>query len=333
MFVAALGEIYEEQPFVGGDKGRRAGHGKGVHPQFRFQNRLPASFRRLEEQKAAAMAGVAYEENFLVFEVALPRFVSAQTEFFYILEGLDRDWNHVAADKTSGRKLRAVYNAVPPGDYRFRVRAGEDAPEAEISVSVLPPWWATLWAYTLYLVAGAAAVWTALHVYKVRTRRRIEAEQREKNLLDRIRHLIEEVDRYKTETPEADPGTAKAADDSGDGRTSPDSDTRLSESDRAFIAKAVETVERNLNTPGYSVEQLSRDLCIDRTGLYRKLTAMLDRSPSLFIRDIRLLNAARLIKEGKLSITEIAESTGFSSTSYMSKCFQERYGCRPSEYV
>lgn len=304
-------------------------NGTDLMPGEKFDGRVVLT-------KSAARTGrivLRHEENFLVFEVALPRFVSAQTEFFYILEGLDRGWNHVAADKTSGRKLRAVYNAVPPGDYRFRVRAGEDAPEAEISVSILPPWWATWWAYMLYLVAGAVAVWTALHVYKVRTRRRIEAEQREKNLLDRIRHLIEEVDRYKTETPEADQGTAKAADDSGDGRTSPESDTRLSESDRAFIAKAVETVERNLNTPGYSVEQLSRDLCIDRTGLYRKLTAMLDRSPSLFIRDIRLLNAARLIKEGKLSITEIAESTGFSSTSYMSKCFQERYGCRPSEYV
>ena len=37
--------------------------------------------------------------------------------------------------------------------------------------------------------------------------------------------------------------------------------------------------------------------------------------------------------EGKLSITEIAEHTGFSSSSYLSKCFQEMYGCRPSEYA
>ena len=95
----------------------------------------------------------------------------------------------------------------------------------------------------------------------------------------------------------------------------------------------MEFVEKNLNTPGYSVVQLSRDLCMERTGLYRKLTALLEQSPSLFIRDIRLRNAARLLKEGKLSITEIAEQTGFSSTSYMSKCFQERYGCLPSEYA
>ena len=60
---------------------------------------------------------------------------------------------------------------------------------------------------------------------------------------------------------------------------------------------------------------------------------MLDQSPSLFIRNIRLQRAAQLITEGKLSITEIAEHTDFSSSSYLSKCFQEMYGCRPSEYA
>lgn len=92
-------------------------------------------------------------------------------------------------------------------------------------------------------------------------------------------------------------------------------------------------MEKNLHVPGYSVEQLSRDLCMERTGLYRKLVAMLDQSPSLFIRNIRLQRAAQLILEGSLSITEIAERTGFSSSSYLSKCFQEMYGCRPSEYA
>jgi len=94
----------------------------------------------------------------------------------------------------------------------------------------------------------------------------------------------------------------------------------------------MELVEQNLDTPGYSVVQLSADLCMDRTGLYRKLTMLLDRSPSLFIRDIRLRKAATLLKEGKLSVTEIAERCGFSTTSYMSKCFQERYGCKPSQF-
>ena len=72
---------------------------------------------------------------------------------------------------------------------------------------------------------------------------------------------------------------------------------------------------------------------MDRTGLYRKLIALLDKSPSLFIRNIRLQKAAQLILEEELSIAEIADKVGFSSGSYLSKCFQEMYGCRPTEYA
>ena len=44
------------------------------------------------------------------------------------------------------------------------------------------------------------------------------------------------------------------------------------------------------------------------------------------------LRAAALLLEGRLTVTEIAEQVGFSSASYMGKCFYEEYGCKPSEY-
>ena len=108
---------------------------------------------------------------------------------------------------------------------------------------------------------------------------------------------------------------------------------KTTNTESAFLARAIEQVEKNMHVIGYSVEQLSRDLCMERTGLYRKLVNLLDQSPSLFIRNIRLQRAAQLLTENELSIAEIAERTGFSSSSYLSKCFQEMYGCRPSEYA
>lgn len=259
------------------------------------------------------------DQNFLTFEVSIPQFSSSQTIFHYKLEGIDREWNHAKGSGEFGRKLSAHYTALPPGDYTFKVRTADSgkAPTATLAVEILPHWWQTAWAYTAYVILTVIAMTVGIAVYGRHTKNRIAREQREEYLLLRIRNLIAEVDRYKAEQPKTvDAGNRES----------------LSCADQSFITKAVEAVEKNLETPGYSVAQLSRDLCMDRTGLYRKLTALLDRSPSLFIRDIRLRHAAQLLLEGELSITEIAVRTGFSSSSHMSKCFLERYGCRPSEY-
>lgn len=287
-------------------------------------NRIPSRQGQIE---------LNHDQNFLTFEISAPRHIG-KISFYYMLEGIDRDWNSFDTSGSEPPLLKATYTAVPPGDYKFRVKTSPDvSPETTLEIKVKSPWWATGAAFASYGAIIVALAIIGLRVYTRHTEKRIAAEQRERNLLERIRHLIEEVDRYKTESPATSETTASFPPSENNTDDDSQAPAELSDADRRFIAKAVELVEKNLDTPGYSVEQLSKDLCMERTGLYRKLTAMLDQSPSLFIRDIRLRNAARLLKEGRLSITEIAEATGFSSTSYMSKCFQERYGCRPSDYV
>ena len=91
-------------------------------------------------------------------------------------------------------------------------------------------------------------------------------------------------------------------------------------------------VEQHLEDSEYGVEQLAQELCMERTGLYKKLTALIDTTPVAFIRSIRLHRAAALLQEGKLSVNEIAERTGFSSPSYFTKCFKKEFGVLPSEY-
>lgn len=285
-------------------------NGEKIVPQQQYDGRV------ILPKAAARASGIELgpDQNFLAFRISDPDASAATATVSYMLDGLDREWHTVRGQGDRQKSVTASYTALPPGRYTFRARTAADAPAAEMTVTILPHWWQTGWFYAACCLLAILAAAAAATAYTRATRRRIAREQREAYMLQRIKTLIEEVDRYRPQTPEA-PGADYEA-----------------EADNAFIAKAVEAVERNLNTPGYSVTQLSADLCMDRTGLYRKLTAMLDKSPSLFIRDIRLRNAARLIREGKLSITEIAEQSGFSSTSYMSKCFQERYGCRPSEY-
>lgn len=75
-------------------------------------------------------------------------------------------------------------------------------------------------------------------------------------------------------------------------------------------------VEQHLEDGEYGVEQLAQDLCMERTGLYKKLTALTNTTPVAFIRSIRLHRAAALLQEGKQSVNEITFATEIQSDAF-----------------
>jgi AraC-like DNA-binding protein len=99
-----------------------------------------------------------------------------------------------------------------------------------------------------------------------------------------------------------------------------------------WLQQAIEYVEKNIADEHYSVEQLSNDLCMSRMTLYRKIQSATGQKPTEFIRTIRLRRAAELLREGRLTITEISYATGFSSVSYFSRCFRTMYGVAPTQF-
>lgn len=282
-----------------------------------------------------------YNQNFLTFEFSALNYLNGERTYYrYRLEGVDKDWIRVFAGGQNGGTdgtgiLQASYTDLSPGKYTFKVMASDnilqwDGRVTEVSLIIHAPWWKTNTAYTLYVIALLLVTVVGIRLYVYWTRKKMERRHKEEILLLRIRNLIEQCNSYEAEQK------ARSEDNNPPATCSVVETPHAPKQDAAesaFLARAIEQVEKNLHVSGYSVEQLSRDLCMERTGLYRKLVTMLDQSPSLFIRNIRLQRAAQLLAEGNLSITEIAERTGFSSSSYLSKCFQEMYGCRPSEYA
>lgn len=309
-------------------------HGERILPGRSYESRtiLPENSPYVEE------ISLNHDQNFLTLEFsALNYFNREHTHYRYQLEGIDAQWVTAGNMKQSNGILQAPYTNLPPGSYTFKVMASNDGKHwneeqtARISLTVHAPWWKTGVAYVIYIVLSIAIIAASIRLYIHRTRKEMERKHKEEILLLRIRNLIEQCNRYEAEQKKSLEGKNITCVHS---HTEPhQTENKQDASESVFLTKAIELVEKNLHVPGYSVEQLSRDLCMERTGLYRKLVAMLDQSPSLFIRNIRLQRAAQLILEGSLSITEIAERTGFSSSSYLSKCFQEMYGCRPSEYA
>ncbi|MGV8137220.1 MAG: response regulator [Mangrovibacterium sp.] len=107
----------------------------------------------------------------------------------------------------------------------------------------------------------------------------------------------------------------------------------LSPHDQKLMNKLTLMLERELSNPDLNVDYIGRDLGFSRTAFYRKIRGLMDMSPIDFLRSYRLRKAAEMLHEGSLSLSEIADRTGFSSYSYFSKSFKKHYGVTPKEYV
>lgn len=103
--------------------------------------------------------------------------------------------------------------------------------------------------------------------------------------------------------------------------------------DEAFLTKAIQFVEQNMCREDFSIEQLYQELAMSRSLLHKKLKALTNQSASEFINDIRLRNAARLLKQKSGSISEIAYSIGYNSISYFNVSFKKKFGVTPTEYM
>ena len=99
---------------------------------------------------------------------ALRYFQQQKTHYFYLLEGVDRDWVHV------DRPIEAIYNSLAPGDYTFKVRSenadGMLSEEvASIFIAVRPPFWKTWWFLSM---VGLLAILILFVIDKERVKRR-----------------------------------------------------------------------------------------------------------------------------------------------------------------
>ncbi len=103
-------------------------------------------------------------------------------------------------------------------------------------------------------------------------------------------------------------------------------------SSQAFLEKVRALIAERLGDENFSVAQLSRELGLSRTQLYRKLQAEYQPSPSALLRTARLRRAKKLLKQSRLSITEVAYRTGFRSAAYFAQCFREDFGMTPSQF-
>lgn len=106
----------------------------------------------------------------------------------------------------------------------------------------------------------------------------------------------------------------------------------ISSMDEELLKKAMEYIEQNIGNYNYNVDSFVSDMGIGRTLLYQKISDIVGMSIKEFIMDVRLKRSAQLLKESDLTISEIADRTGFNNPKYFSICFKKHFELTPSEF-
>lgn len=102
-------------------------------------------------------------------EFALTAFnAPGENRYAYKLDGYNSEWQYRDAATRN-----ATFENLPSGTYRLHIKASDskngwtDLPYT-ITIKVLPPWWATWWAYLIYIIIGIGCIYFAVYTYKER---------------------------------------------------------------------------------------------------------------------------------------------------------------------
>lgn len=122
---------------------------------------------------------LAYNQSSFSIDFAALSFTSPELlEYSYIMEGLNKDWTYLKTNR------KVYFTELVPGKYVFKVRATNSSgiwnpKEAILTINILPPIWATRWAYALYILLAGLAVFLFVRNYhhRVNEKNRLKLEK------------------------------------------------------------------------------------------------------------------------------------------------------------
>lgn len=123
---------------------------------------------------------LSYRQNFFSFGYSLlkPNPETA-TQYAYKLEDFDKDWNYVKDRRT------AFYTNVPPGNYKFRVKATDASGKwiyfsNPVAITISPPFWKTWW---FYLISGLTIIASVIYIVRRREKQLRKRQQKQLRLV------------------------------------------------------------------------------------------------------------------------------------------------------
>ena len=106
----------------------------------------------------------------------------------------------------------------------------------------------------------------------------------------------------------------------------------IHQEDKEFMDSVTAIIKENLAQDTLRPELIADKLGMNTRALYRRFKKISLLTPSDFIKDYRMMHAARLLVTTNLSVQEIIYQVGISNKSYFYREFSAKYGVTPGEY-
>jgi signal transduction histidine kinase/ligand-binding sensor domain-containing protein/DNA-binding response OmpR family regulator len=103
--------------------------------------------------------------------------------------------------------------------------------------------------------------------------------------------------------------------------------------DERLMERIMKVVNDQLSNPELNVSLLAKEVGASRVQLHRKLKEMTGVPTATFIRNIRMKQAAVLLKDAKQDVSQVSYAVGFPNQSNFSTAFKKHFGVPPSEYA
>ncbi|HCC51863.1 MAG TPA: hybrid sensor histidine kinase/response regulator, partial [Porphyromonadaceae bacterium] len=101
---------------------------------------------------------------------------------------------------------------------------------------------------------------------------------------------------------------------------------------KALFEKIIHVIDRNMNNPDFSTEDLSKELGLSTRHLYRKLKDFTEQTPATLIREYKLSAVEKLLITSNYSIDEIMYMAGFNNRGSFYRLFSQKFGMTPKKY-
>lgn len=102
--------------------------------------------------------------------------------------------------------------------------------------------------------------------------------------------------------------------------------------DNKMLKKIREVLEENISNSEFDVETLSQQFFLSRCHFTRKIKQITGLSPKEIIDAYRLKRAGQILRQQKISISEVAYMVGFDHPNSFSRAFRKFYKMTPTEF-